>query len=89
MSALLFALIVLLLAAGIVKPVLWVAAAVLIFVYVQYGRPSGKGRSRNEEYRAYRDRRDAQNRFDRRYRREHRGFGSRSQAGGRRQDDRR
>ncbi|WP_329116715.1 hypothetical protein [Streptomyces sp. NBC_01465] len=88
MSALLIFLIVALLAVGIVKPAFWVAAAVLLFVYVQYGRAGGRGRSRNEEYRAYRDRRDSQARFERRYRREHKGFGS-SQAGGRRQDDRR
>ena len=60
MPAVLVILIVLLLTVGIVKPVLWVAAAVLLFVYIQYGRQSGRGRTSNEEYRAYRDRRDAQ-----------------------------
>ncbi|GAA1363698.1 hypothetical protein ACFPK5_29385 [Streptomyces beijiangensis] len=87
MRAVLLVLIVILLAVGIAKPAFWVAAAVLLFVYVQYGRPGGRGRTRNDEYRAYRDRRDSQNRFERRYRREHRGFGT-GQAGGRRQDDR-
>jgi beta-lactamase regulating signal transducer with metallopeptidase domain len=77
MPAVLVVLIVLLLTVGIVKPVLWVAAAVLLFVYIQYGRQSRRGRTRNEEYRAYRDRRDAQIRFERRYQREHRFFGRR------------
>lgn len=59
---------------GFMEPVLWVAAAVLIFGQVRYGRgvsrPGGRG---DMEYREYRDRRDQQARLERRYQRENRG----------------
>ncbi|MGW7049896.1 hypothetical protein ACWGDT_46145 [Streptomyces avermitilis] len=61
----------------------WLAAAALLFLYLQYGRgsssaspssgtggsPSGSARA-DTSYRAYRDRRDQQAKWERRYRRE-------------------
>ena len=60
----------------------WLVAVALLFVYMQYGRggtsASSSGGSSGGasgavpgSYRAYRDRRDKQARWDRRYRREH------------------
>jgi hypothetical protein len=59
----------------------WLAAVALLFVYMQYGRgrasASSSGGSSGGgsgavpgDYRAYRDRRDKQAKWDRRYRRE-------------------
>ncbi|KOU59944.1 hypothetical protein ADK57_31510 [Streptomyces sp. MMG1533] len=66
----------------------WLAAVAVLFLYVQYGRgtsspPSPTGGSSAgptpASYRAYRDRRDKQAKWERRYRRE-RPFESRRQA---------
>ncbi|MGW6911406.1 hypothetical protein [Streptomyces sp. NPDC054940] len=62
----------------------WLAAVAVLFLYLRYGRdasaPSGgaggagggssSGGSMPSDYRAYRDRRDMQAKWDRRYRRE-------------------
>ncbi|WP_031487378.1 hypothetical protein [Streptomyces bicolor] len=59
----------------------WLAAVAVLFLYLQYGRgssaPSGgagggssSGGSMPSDYRAYRDRRDMQAKWERRYRRE-------------------
>ncbi|MFI1719955.1 hypothetical protein [Streptomyces sp. NPDC020489] len=65
----------------------WLAAAAVLFLYMQYGRspsspPSARGGSSSGvvpgDYRAYRDRRDKQAKWERRYRRE-RPFESRRQ----------
>ncbi|MEU9240482.1 hypothetical protein [Streptomyces shenzhenensis] len=58
----------------------WLAAVVLLFLYVQYGRgsssasssggPSGGGGGTAGDYKTYRDRRDQQAKWERRYRRE-------------------
>ncbi|MEV6398421.1 hypothetical protein AB0M39_27200 [Streptomyces sp. NPDC051907] len=79
MNPLLVITLVALMGFGFVEPVLWLAAAVLVFAQVRYGRRAdGSAGSRGErEYRAYRDRRDAQAVFERRYQRERRGWLSR------------
>ena len=75
---------------GFQNPVWWLAAVAVLFLYVQYGHgstsaPSGGGPSGGGSgavpgsYRAYRDRRDKQAKWERRYRRE-RPFESRRQA---------
>ncbi|MER6084330.1 hypothetical protein [Streptomyces sp. NPDC001833] len=58
----------------------WLAAVALLFLYVQYGRgsssasssggPSGGGGGTAGDYKTYRDRRDQQAKWERRYRRE-------------------
>ncbi|WP_329351101.1 hypothetical protein OG226_34850 [Streptomyces sp. NBC_01261] len=61
----------------------WLAAVVVLFLYVQYGRDSSSSTSSSasstggsssgsspSSYRAYRDRRDKQARWERRYQRE-------------------
>ncbi|MFE6618293.1 hypothetical protein ACFZBP_35525 [Streptomyces sp. NPDC008086] len=59
----------------------WLAAVAVLFLYLQYGRsssaPSGgagggasSGGSMPADYRSYRDRRDMQAKWERRYRRE-------------------
>ncbi|MEV5955112.1 hypothetical protein AB0M11_15305 [Streptomyces sp. NPDC051987] len=58
----------------------WLAAVALLFVYVQYGRgsssasssggTSGGGGGVAGDYKTYRDRRDQQAKWERRYRRE-------------------
>ncbi|MFG2548623.1 hypothetical protein [Streptomyces sp. NPDC048581] len=59
----------------------WLAAVAVLFLYLRYGRdasaPSGgagggssSGGSMPSDYRAYRDRRDMQAKWERRYRRE-------------------
>ncbi|GGR07839.1 hypothetical protein [Streptomyces netropsis] len=60
---------------GFLHPLLWVAAAVLIFGAVRYGRDDGGrvGSRYDRDYQEYRDRRDRQERWDRRYRRQRRG----------------
>ncbi|MEU8551776.1 hypothetical protein [Streptomyces roseoverticillatus] len=61
---------------GFLHPFLWVAAAVLIFGAVRYGRgDAGRpGLFRyDRDYQEYRDRRDRLDRWDRRYRRQRRG----------------
>ncbi|MFI6929218.1 hypothetical protein [Streptomyces sp. NPDC050287] len=68
----------------------WLAAVAVLFLYVQYGRgtsarsssegaaPAGGSGAAPSNYRAYRDRRDKQAKWERRYRRE-RPFESRRQ----------
>ncbi|MFJ3668296.1 hypothetical protein ACIPSE_17830 [Streptomyces sp. NPDC090106] len=64
----------------------WLAAAAVLFLYLRYGRAevstsSGRpssGGSMPSDYRSYRDRRDKQAKWERRYRRE-RPFESRRQ----------
>ncbi|MEU4211554.1 hypothetical protein AB0F13_16405 [Streptomyces sp. NPDC026206] len=61
---------------GFLHPVLWVAAAVLVFGAARYGRgDTGDLGFRNDDqaYKEYRDRRDRLDRWDRRYRRQRRG----------------
>ncbi|MER5531390.1 hypothetical protein ABT075_43590 [Streptomyces sp. NPDC002677] len=58
----------------------WLAAVALLFLYVHYGRgsssasssgsPSGGGGGMPNDYKTYRDRRDRQAKWERRYRRE-------------------
>ena len=68
---------------GFSNQVLWLAAVALLYLYVRYGRtgggsssapssgsPSGGGSAQPASYRAYRDRRDQQAKWERRYRRE-------------------
>ncbi|UUU34443.1 hypothetical protein JIX56_33925 [Streptomyces sp. CA-210063] len=67
---------------GFSNQVLWLAAVALLYLYVRYGRtgggsaapssgsPSGGGPAQPASYRAYRDRRDQQAKWERRYRRE-------------------
>lgn len=77
---------------GFGNSVYWLAAAAVLFLYMQYGRgPSSTSSTRGGsssrggssgvvpgDYRAYRDRRDKQAKWERRYRRE-RPFESRRQ----------
>ncbi|MEV7241415.1 MULTISPECIES: hypothetical protein [unclassified Streptomyces] len=63
----------------------WLAAGVLLYLYAKYGRgapaappPAGAGPA-PDSYRAYRERRDRQAKWERRYRRE-RPFETRRQA---------
>ena len=72
---------------GFGNHVYWLAAAAVLFLYTQYGRgasstPSSRGGSSSgvmpSDYRAYRERRDKQAKWERRYRRE-RPFESRRQ----------
>jgi hypothetical protein len=71
---------------GFGNSVYWLAAAAVLFLYMQYGRgasstPSRGGSSSGvmpSDYRAYRERRDKQAKWERRYRRE-RPFESRRQ----------
>jgi hypothetical protein len=72
---------------GFGNSVYWLAAAAVLFLYMQYGRgasptSSSRGGSSSgvmpSDYRAYRDRRDKQAKWERRYRRE-RPFESRRQ----------
>lgn len=71
---------------GFGNSVYWLAAAAVLFLYMQYGRgtsstPTRGGSSSGvmpSDYRAYRERRDKQAKWERRYRRE-RPFESRRQ----------
>ncbi|NUK59500.1 hypothetical protein [Streptomyces lunaelactis] len=75
MSALFLILFLALVGLGFLNPLWWVAAAVLIFGVVQYGRGGyGRGgRGGDSDYGEYRDYRDRQDRWDRRYSRQRRG----------------
>lgn len=80
---------------GFGNPLWWLTAVIVLFLYLRYGQgafptsssggnPSGGGSAGGgsgapSSYRAYRDRRDKQARWERRYRRE-RPFESRRQA---------
>jgi hypothetical protein len=66
---------------GFGNPLYWLAAVAVLFLFLRYGRessaPSGgaaggssSGGSMPADYRAYRDRRDMQAKWERRYRRE-------------------
>ncbi|MBZ3903265.1 MULTISPECIES: hypothetical protein [Streptomyces] len=67
---------------GFSNQVLWLAAVALLYLYVRHGRtgggsaasssgsPTGGGSAQPASYRAYRDRRDQQAKWERRYRRE-------------------
>ncbi|EKX62407.1 hypothetical protein Sipo8835_31475 [Streptomyces ipomoeae] len=66
---------------GFSNQVLWLAAVALLYLYIRYGRtgggssaasgsPAGDGATQPATYRAYRDRRDQQAKWERRYRRE-------------------
>ncbi|CCK30604.1 putative membrane protein [Streptomyces davaonensis JCM 4913] len=54
----------------------WLAAVAVLYLYVKYGRnasptpPSGGSGPAPSDYRAYRDRRDLQAKWERRYQRE-------------------
>ncbi|MFJ6082153.1 hypothetical protein ACIQI8_12170 [Streptomyces sp. NPDC092369] len=65
---------------GFENHVWWLAAAAVLFLYLQYGRSGSASRSASsggssgsmpQTYQAYRKRRDEQARWERRYRREH------------------
>ncbi|KUN86657.1 hypothetical protein AQJ66_11535 [Streptomyces bungoensis] len=63
---------------GIGNHTWWLAAGALLYLYLTYGRgspgtppPPAGGGAPPETYRAYRERRDRQARWERRYRREH------------------
>ncbi|MGW0903044.1 hypothetical protein [Streptomyces sp. NPDC002853] len=75
MIVLLVILVLALIGLGFLNAMWWIAAAVLIFGAVHYGRDGGRSRDHGGqyEYRDYRDRRDRQDRWDRRYRRQRRG----------------
>ncbi|GGX86988.1 hypothetical protein GCM10010324_35610 [Streptomyces hiroshimensis] len=76
MLSVLLILVVALVGFGFLHPLLWVAAAVLIFGVVRYGRGDA-GRPgffrHGRDYQEYRDRRDRLDRWDRRYRQQRRG----------------
>ncbi|MDT0570148.1 hypothetical protein RM704_22190 [Streptomyces sp. DSM 3412] len=67
---------------GFSHHILWLAAVALLYLYVRHGRtgggsaasssgsPAGGGSPQPASYRAYRDRRDQQAKWERRYRRE-------------------
>ncbi|MGV9456050.1 hypothetical protein [Streptomyces sp. NPDC003635] len=61
---------------GFGNPLYWLAAVAVLFLYVQYGRNasptprSGGSGAMPSDYRSYRDRRDTQAKWERRYRRE-------------------
>ncbi|MEE1766221.1 MULTISPECIES: hypothetical protein [unclassified Streptomyces] len=67
---------------GFSNQILWLAAVALLYLYVRYGRtgggsaasssgpPASGGSAQPASYRAYRDRRDQQAKWERRYRRE-------------------
>ncbi|GAA3850305.1 hypothetical protein GCM10023084_00700 [Streptomyces lacrimifluminis] len=82
MGTLIISAIVVLIIMGFKNSVLWLAAAGLLYVYYRYGR-TGSGTATSSSggggpatgsapasYRAYRQRRDQQARWERRYRRE-------------------
>ncbi|MET7454034.1 hypothetical protein ABZT03_19545 [Streptomyces sp. NPDC005574] len=66
---------------GFGNHVWWLAAVAVLFLYTHYGRGRGSSSAPTSQgsapgaapgsYRAYRDRRDQQARWERRYRREH------------------
>ncbi|WP_060888177.1 hypothetical protein [Streptomyces caniscabiei] len=65
---------------GFSNNILWLAAVALLYLYVRHGRtgggsapsgpPAAGGSAQPASYRAYRDRRDQQAKWERRYRRE-------------------
>ncbi len=62
---------------GFGNPLYWLAAVAVLFLYVRYGRDAspttrsgGGSGAMPSDYRAYRDRRDTQAKWERRYRRE-------------------
>jgi hypothetical protein len=62
---------------GFGNPLYWLAAVAVLFLYVRYGRVAsptprsgGGSGSMPSDYRAYRQRRDMQAKWERRYRRE-------------------
>jgi hypothetical protein len=60
---------------GFAKPILWVLAAVVVYFLLRYSdlpyrRYGKRADGDNEGYRAYRERRDNQARWERRYRRD-------------------
>ncbi|MFE7117770.1 hypothetical protein ACFU99_20375 [Streptomyces sp. NPDC057654] len=55
---------------GFAYPILWVAAALLLFAFTRYGTLSGLRLRDDPGYREYRERRVRQDRYDRRFRRE-------------------
>jgi hypothetical protein len=71
MFVLLLIFVVALIGFGFLNPMWWVAAAVLIFGLVHYGR-GGSGRRGHGDDPDYRDYRDQQDRWDRRYSRQRR-----------------
>lgn len=75
MLVLLIALLAGLLGLGFLSPLWWIAAAVLVYGLLHYGRGGVGGRRHgsDSEYREYRRHRDRQERWDRRYRRQRRG----------------
>ncbi|MEU7045790.1 hypothetical protein AB0A77_32670 [Streptomyces varsoviensis] len=70
-----------LIALGFAYPILWVAAALLLFALTRYGTLGGLRLRDDPGYREYRERRVRQDRYDRRFRREQALWGRR--AGGR------
>jgi hypothetical protein len=88
MFVLLLIFVVTLIGFGFLNPMWWVAAAVLIFGLVHYGRSGSghRGHGDDPDYRDYRDYRDQQDRWDRRYSRQRR---SRWNRQGRRDHDHR
>ncbi|WP_328671730.1 hypothetical protein OG905_17675 [Streptomyces sp. NBC_00322] len=73
MNPLLLLVVVALIGFGFMEPVLWLAAAVLVFGHVRYRRGGARPGGSDTEYREYRERRDRQARMERRYQRENRG----------------
>ncbi|MEV0260430.1 hypothetical protein AB0I49_03690 [Streptomyces sp. NPDC050617] len=73
-----------LVALGFAYPILWVAAALLLFAFTRYGTLSGLRLRDDPGYREYRERRVRQDRYDRRFRREQARWGRRAggQSGG-------
>ncbi|MDX3380645.1 hypothetical protein PV682_04170 [Streptomyces niveiscabiei] len=83
MFVLLLVLIAVLFGFGFLHPIWWVAAAVLVYGAIRQGRDHGGGLTRGggsgpgdsrgaRDYQEYRQRRDRQNRWDRRYFRQNR-----------------
>ncbi|MFH8981482.1 hypothetical protein [Streptomyces varsoviensis] len=67
-----------LIALGFAYPILWVAAALLLFALTRYGTLGGLRLRDDPGYREYRERRVRQDRYDRRFRREQALWGRRA-----------
>jgi hypothetical protein len=81
MGTLIFSATAVLVVLGFSNELLWLAAVALLYLYIRHGRtrggsaspsssPSSSGGAQPASYRAYRERRDQQAKWERRYRRE-------------------
>ncbi|MCX5201367.1 hypothetical protein OG897_07865 [Streptomyces sp. NBC_00237] len=66
--------VVVLVVMGFSQPVWWLAAGALVYLALRYGRgAAGRGGAQRGGYDEYRARREQRDKWDRRYRRQHRG----------------